>query len=298
MIGKYNNMKKLFIALLIIASAVGNVFSQSMTISGGNDNGLIICSQGYIYAWGKNMQSSGECLGVPSTDPNYDSNHMFLPGRVETNNLTFSQVTAGSGAFHLALSCHKLVYAWGDNSSFACGQGSLTTASSLSVPKPVLKGQVTKGYNEDGTPGGDYLGGVKWIAGSTSSGFAITEDNRCVMWGVPEWPGGDLPIGVTSKDELKAPVYVRDENGDPIENVTHISGGDENVYMRTSDGELWALGTWNGSSNNKNINENYATKVQKDDGTPLTNIKMSAAGDQCGFAVTGDGFVWGWGDSW
>lgn len=276
---------------------MGNVFSQSMTISGGNDNGLIICSQGYIYAWGKNMQSYGECLGVPSTDPNYNSNHMFLPGRVETNNLTFSQVTAGSGSFHYALSCHKLVYAWGDNTSFACGQGNLTTASSLSVPSPVLKGEVTKGYNEDGTPGGDYLGGVKWIAGSTSSGFAITEDNRCVMWGIPKW-SGDLPIGVTNENELKEPIYIRDKNGDPIENVTHISGGDENVYMRTSDGELWALGPWNGNRNNKTINENYATKVQKDDGTPLTNIKMSAAGDQCGFAVTGDGFVWGWGDAW
>ena len=297
MIGKYNNMKKLFIALLIIASAVGNVFSQSMTISGGNDNGLIICSQGYIYAWGKNMQSYGECLGVPSTDPNYNSNHMFLPGRVETNNLTFSQVTAGSGSFHYALSCHKLVYAWGDNTSFACGQGNLTTASSLSVPSPVLKGEVTKGYNEDGTPGGDYLGGVKWIAGSTSSGFAITEDNRCVMWGIPKW-SGELPIGVTNENVLKEPIYIRDKNGDPIENVTHISGGDENVYMRTSDGELWALGPWNGNRNNKTINENYATKVQKDDGTPLTNIKMSAAGDQCGFAVTGDGFVWGWGAAW
>jgi alpha-tubulin suppressor-like RCC1 family protein len=33
--------------------------------------------------------------------------------------LTFSKVTAGSGAFNLGLACNGIVYAWGDNDAKA-----------------------------------------------------------------------------------------------------------------------------------------------------------------------------------
>jgi alpha-tubulin suppressor-like RCC1 family protein len=46
--------RRIYTSLILLLCAVGSAFSQSMTISGGNDHGVVICSQGYVYAWGIN----------------------------------------------------------------------------------------------------------------------------------------------------------------------------------------------------------------------------------------------------
>lgn len=270
-------------------ASVGNVFSQSKTITGGNDHGLIICAQGYLYTWGNNHSKNpdGYVLGIDPDDPQTGGNarkdFVTTPSRVKSGNLTFSQVTAGSGAFNLALACNSIVYAWGQNNTNGCGQGT-SAASIVEFPKPVLKGE-TSGYSEDGTPGGLYLGGVTYIAASTNSGFAIMDDGRVVGWGEGAWNGS------TNKS---TPVYIKDKSGKDITNVTHISGGDDNCLIRTADGNLYGIGPWNGSQQTA---VTYAAQVLKEeDDEPLTDIRMSAAGDVCGFAVTGDGFVWSWGN--
>ena len=297
-------MKKLFISLLAIIASVGNVFSQSMTISGGNDHGIIICAQGYLYTWGVNQTGSigGPVLGIDPDDLQTghlaEEQNVYEPARVKTGSLTFSQVTAGSGAFNLALSCHNIVYAWGDNGTNQCGQGknykgyqNNGNTNYVRFPMPVLKGE-TPGYDEEGKPGGDYLGGVVYIAANNNSGFAIMDDGRAVGWGTGDW-------NPNTGDKALVPAYIKDCDGNDIQNITHISGGDDNCYLRTGDGTLYAIGMWNGDDNTKNIKTKCAVKVLKaEDGTPLENIRMSAAGDQCGFAVTSDGFVWGWGDTW
>ena len=289
MIGKYKNMKKLFIALLATFVSVESIFSQSKTITGGNDHGLIICAQGYLYTWGNNYSKTvgGPLLGIDPDDPKTGGNatkeYVTEPSRVKSGNLTFSQVTAGSGAFNLALACNSVVYAWGENTNGGCGQGP-AGGNVIEYPLPVLKGE-TPGYDENGNKGGDFLGGVTYIAASTNSGFAIMDDGRVVGWGGGDWNGS------TNKT---SPVYIKDKAGNDIQNVTHISGGDHNCLIRTADGKLYGIGPWNGSQTEA---VTYATPVLKEeDEEELTDIRMSAAGDVCGFAVTGDGFVWSWGN--
>ncbi|MBO5862741.1 MAG: hypothetical protein J6Q59_00575, partial [Paludibacteraceae bacterium] len=140
-----------------------------MTISGGNTHGVVICSEGFLYGWGLNNSSTQKgLLGLDPEDPTYTTaDKVYSPSRVKTDNLKFSQVTAGSGASALALSCKSVVYAWGDNENRQCGQGSLA-ANVIEKPMPVLKGQ-TKGYTEDGEEGGDYLGGVVFVSASTAA---------------------------------------------------------------------------------------------------------------------------------
>lgn len=268
----------------------GNAFSQSKTISGGNDHGLIICAQGYLYTWGNNMDKTigGPLLGI---DPDGEdgaqasADVVYKPSRVKTDGLTFSMVTSGSGAFNLALSCYKVVYGWGDNQQSGCGQGA-SAGNVIKYPSPVLKGE-TEGYTVDGKPGGDYLGGVTYIAASTNSGFAIMKDGRVVGWGKGAW---NAKTGAAASE----PSYIKTKDGKDLTNVTHISGGDDNCLIRTSDGSLYGIGPWNGQSETA---VKYAVPVLKEeDGTPLTDIRMSAAGDVCGFAVTGDGYVWSWGN--
>ena len=283
--------KRISFLLLLLTMAAANAFSQSKTISGGNDHGLIICAQGYLYTWGNNYSSTigGPLLGIDPEDTqtggNAESKYVYAPSRVKTDNLTFSMVTAGSGAFNLALSCYKIVYAWGDNQNQECGQGPSYNSNIVQYPSPVLKGE-TPGYNLDGTAGGDYLGGVTYIAASTNSGFAIMNDGRVVGWGSGSWNGNTTNPGL--------PSYIKKEDGTDITGVTHISGGDDNLLIRCEDGTLWGIGPWNGQTTDA---VTYAVQVLKnEDDTPLINVKMSAAGDVCGFAVTADGYVWSWGN--
>ncbi|MEE1541604.1 MAG: T9SS type B sorting domain-containing protein [Paludibacteraceae bacterium] len=283
--------KRFYILWLLLLSIAIEAYPQSKTISGGNDHGLIICAQGYLYTWGNNFSDviGGPLLGidpdVPGNTP--DAKVVYSPQRVKTGNLTFSMVTSGSGAFNLALSCHNVVYAWGEDSQHGCGQGANTASAIVKYPVPVLKGE-TPGYTEDGQPGGDYLGGVTYIAASTNSGFAIMDDGRVVGWGNGSWnPNTGAAAAV--------PAYIKDKAGNDLQNITHISGGDDNCLLRDADGNLYGIGPWNGSG--RNVTTTYAVPVvMEETGEPLKDIRMSAAGDVCGFAVTGDGYVWSWGN--
>lgn len=280
--------KGFYIALLSMITAVGNVFSQSKVISGGNDHGILICAEGYIYAWGNNKtsQGNGPLLGIDpdyaGTTPNADV--VYKPQRVKTSGITFSMVTAGSGAANTALSCKSIVYAWGDNSNKQCGQGTMAGDSRIvKYPLPVKKGE-TPGYTEDGKEGGDYLGDVVYVAANTQASFAILGTGEVVGWGAGSW-----------SNESGEPQYIKTADGKRLQNVVHVAGGDANCTFRTADGKLYSIGTNNG--NNK-LDAEYAIPVlEAETGEPLSNIRMSGLADKSGFAVqAGTGFVYSWGD--
>ncbi len=305
--------KHLYTTLLLLLGVVTGALSQSMTITGGNDHGVIICAEGYLYAWGSNVTSTmqGPLLGIDENLPGYNDASVFKPMRVKTEGLpyspvgglTFHQVTAGSGAFSLALACNTIVYAWGENVGGSCGQGP-NSGNIIQYPTPVLKGE-TPGYNLDGTEGGDYLGGVVYVAANTVSSFAILDDGRVVGWGGEQANKDPLPL-LNSKG---LPVYIKGPDGTTdLKNVTHITGGDHNCYFMVDEdgdgaGRLYAIGPLNGKGGTaaqlKDIETpaNVTVPVVKEDGTPLDDIRMSAAADQGGYAVTGDGYLWGWGNA-
>jgi len=305
MIGKYNNMKKLFISLLAIIASVGNVFSQSMIISGGNDHGLALCSKGQIFAWGYNA-GNRLCLSDP-TDAAKDI--VPSPSLVNTGNLTFSQVSGGSGGHSVALSCNKVVYCWGDNNTMQCGRPKSNYIEG-GEPVPVYKG-VTEGYDLDGNPGGDYLGNVKYISATSAASMAILDDGtgRVVMWGGNvEGSGGGGGVIETPTYE---PIWIIDQaTNKPIENVIHITGGDNNIMLIVGDspdakvGTVYTIGNWNGRGGDGDAKSFIAAPVEIGDGTGakssgkyLTNVRTSGLSDTGGFAVDGEtGYVYGWGN--
>lgn len=280
-------MKKgFYIALLALVAAVGNVFSQSKVISGGNDHGILICAEGYIYAWGNNFSSigAGPLLGI---DPDFPGNTaqakiVYKPQRVKTSGITFNMVTAGSGAANIALSCKSIVYAWGDNQNKECGQGK-SAGNVIEYPVPVLKGE-TPGYTEDGQKGGKYLGDVVYVAANTQAAFAILGTGEVVGWGTGAWSNGS-----------GEPMYIKTPDGKRLQNVVHVAGGDANCTFRTEDGKLYSIGTNNG---NDDDDAEFAVPVlEEETGEPLANIRMSGLADKSGFAVqAGTGFVYSWGD--
>lgn len=291
-------MKKyLYSTLLLLLCTVTGAFAQSMIITGGNDHGIALCNKGQIFAWGYN-DGNRLCLLDPA-----DAAKSIVPSpsQVNTGSMTFSQLSGGSGSHSVALSCNKVVYCWGANDAMQCGRPKSDYITG-GEPVPVFKG-VTDGYNLDGTPGGDYLGNVKYISATTQASMAILDDGtgRVVIWGTNK----DNIFGAPTYE----PVWLTDEFGDPIRNVIHITGGDDNIMLIVGDspdalvGTVYSSGNWNGRGAMGTALDNIAAPVEIGDGTGkassgeyLTNVKNAGVSDVGGFAVDGTtGYVYGWG---
>ena len=296
--------KRLYTWLLLSLGVVTGALAQSMAISGGNDHSLFICTKGVLYACGDNTDGR---LGL--TSANAGTQYVPSFSQVDITGLAFSQVTAGSGAHNVALACNGIVYCWGANDAeMSCGQPA--SQKYVTTPTPVLCGEAP-GYNLDGTPGGPYLGGVTYIAASTSGSFAILEDGRVVGWG----GNGSYGDGQWIEKATATPVFIRTKDKQPITGVTHISGGDNNLLLKVDPdgdglGDAYSIGNYNGRGGDIAAHEYYAEPVlkMKDEnvqnadaaapGEPLTNIKMLAAADAAGFAVDGiTGYVYAWGEN-
>lgn len=287
-------MKKGLYTLFLLLGIIVDAFSQSMIISGGNDHGIALCSKGQIFAWGYNA-GNRLCLKDPS-----GNNVEPSPKEVDTGNLTFSMLSAGSGGHSVALSCNKTVYCWGQNDNFQCGRN--TGGIIGDKPVPVLKG-VTDGFDEDGNPGGDYLGNVKYISATTNASMAIMDDGkgRVVIWGRSNGQKNHLPQ------------YILDENNNPLENVIHITGGDDNILLIVGDspdakvGTVYSLGNWNGrGAEDATTADSWVAKpvlkgTGKGDvssGETIKNVRTSGLADGGGFVVEGGtGYVYAWGNS-
>ncbi|MFA6883639.1 MAG: hypothetical protein WCQ55_00810, partial [Paludibacteraceae bacterium] len=300
-----------YISLLLLLWSITGAFSQSMLISGGNDHGVALCNKGQIFAWGYN---GGNRLGLKSP---YDAQEVVTkPQMVDIPaGLTFSQVTAGSGATNIALACTKVVYAWGENKVGTAGQ---PTGDVISTPMPVFCGEATDhGFDVDGVSSGPYLGGVKMVGGTTSAGIALLDDGKAVIWG----GNGRYQSGPTYpllKAESHLPIYIRDKNGKPLENIIHISGGDNNILLivgsskDASVGVAYSMGSVNGrgtgDGGNGDASTFYAAPVLMMDPTSIANgtyttnneqllkVKTTGISDKGGFAVDENtGFLYGWG---
>ncbi|MBR5973107.1 MAG: T9SS type B sorting domain-containing protein [Paludibacteraceae bacterium] len=292
--------KQLYTSLLLLFGVVTGVFSQSMIITGGNDHGLALCSKGQIYAWGYN-DGNRLCLAAPNDGLSIASS----PCLVNTGGLTFSQLSGGSGGHSVALSCFKVVYCWGGNDNMQCGRPKSDYITG-GVPVPVYHGEAP-GYTEDGQPGGDYLGNVKYISATTAASVAILNDGtgRVVIWG-GNLDGGGGVIETPSYE----PVFIRDAQGQPIKNVIHITGGDNNILMIVGDspdakvGTVYSIGNWNGRGGGLTATSFIAAPVEIGDGTGkkssgkhLDGVRNCGISDVGAFAVDGaTGYVYGWGN--
>ncbi|MCQ2189397.1 MAG: T9SS type B sorting domain-containing protein [Paludibacteraceae bacterium] len=308
-------MKKGLYTLFLLLGIIVDAFSQSMLISGGNDHAVALCSKGQIFAWGYN---NGNRLGLKA--PYSGQEFVTTPQKVDIPiGLTFSQVTAGSGSSNIALACTGVVYAWGDNAVGTAGQP--ITKKVIDKPMPVPCGEATDhGFDIDGVTPGQYLGGVKMVAGTTSAGIALLDDGKAVMWGGNgRWESGPtFPLFKTEVNDY--PVYIKDKNGDPIENIIHISGGDNNVLLIVGDskdasvGIAYSLGSANGrgvaaSTSADPLGRTYyaapveilddaafATGTVSSTGKYLEKVKTTGISDKGGFAVDENtGYLYGWG---
>lgn len=293
-------MKKyLYSTLLMLLCTVTGAFAQSMIITGGNDHALAICNKGLVYGWGYNDKGQ-LCLKNKSLN---SKTVVAEPAEVNLpQGLTFSQVTAGSGSHSVALSCHGTVYCWGINDGYQCGRETPNVISD--EPVLVYKGEVQQGYDEKGDPSptGQYLGGVKYISATTNASMAILEDGTAVWWGKNNMLGSNTPNA--------EPKYLRDANGDILQNVVHIAGGDDNMLIIVGDspdaqmGIVYSAGEMNGRGCTTEGCDEMAAPVEigssatASSGSFLVDVRTSGISDKSAFAVEGKtGYVYAWGDN-
>lgn len=280
-------LQNIFFAILVFALSFTQLQAQDYQISANGTQSVMACTTGDVYAWGKN--TDGALAIGNTTESIYRPTKVLMPaaaGKIQ-------HVDGSSGAFLLAINCNGEVWIWGDNQYGQCGNSTQTTKVAT-IPVFLMGGEATA------TPTAK-ISGIKAISGGSSTGYAITADNRLIAWG----NGADGRLGNGTSTTSNLPVYVRDKNGKILENVIMVDGGDNTGYCLVDDdgdglGTVYSFGQVNGSMlgrSTSSINY-YALPVEKEDGSVLDNIKVVAAGDVHGTALDANNYVWIWGNNW
>jgi alpha-tubulin suppressor-like RCC1 family protein len=226
----------------------GNVIA----ISGGDDVGYALKSDGTVWDWGYGNYGA---LGNNST------NNSGTP--VQVLNLTNIVAIAGTGSDGYALDNTGRVWAWGAGGYL--GNGSTTNAlvpieiANLTNIVAITSGQLTAyaldssgrvwawGFGADGELGNgttpqfqltpvqvSNLNNIVAIASAGDTGYALDSTGHVWAWG--EGGDGQLGNGTTSTYQI-TPVQVSN-----LTNVLAIVANGTTCYALKSDGTLWAWG--------------------------------------------------------
>jgi alpha-tubulin suppressor-like RCC1 family protein len=224
-----------------------------------------------LLSWGDN--ASGELGNGNTTNTSTPSAVSLPPG------VTPTAISGGGGlgdpqpsqyaAYAIGSDGH--LYAWGDNSRGALGNGSTTNSST-----PVLVS----------LPSGVH---PTAITASQGTGYAIGSDMKLYAWGDDSY--GTLGNG-TSGDFSDTPVVVPLPTGvTPVA----ISGGFESAYAIGSDGHLYAWGdNFYGELGDGNSPTDSSTPVLVSLPAGVTPTAV-AGGAGTGYAVGSDGNLYAWG---
>lgn len=273
---KYMKLKKILLTSSVLLAGISQATTMPMSISGGSAAAVALCKDNKVYAWGENANkldsTSTNILGLDTTVAEYVyKSYYATPMLVDSKGIKFTQVEAGSGSTFLGISDKGVLYSWG----MAYDSTSKYKYKEIT---PVECGQL-KGYNEDGTFGGKYIGNVKKVAGSTNGFIALLNDSTVVI-----------------SEFFNDVDTARNEQGARINNVVDICAGDNSFFALTADGILYSTGSWNGHGSNQDYTNELKPVLLEMTMEPLKDVVAIGSGDCSSFAVTKDGKAYGWGN--
>jgi alpha-tubulin suppressor-like RCC1 family protein len=310
------------VATPVAVSLPAGVSATAVAAAGGEGDpalngfaGYAIGSDGHLYSWGDN--SSGE-LGNGTSGGSSDA-----PGLVSLPaGVTPTAISAAQGIGY-ALDSHGTVYAWGDNTYGALGNGTIggssATPAAVALPTGVTATAIAGGYESGYAIGSDghlYAWGdnfygelgngegptnsgtpvvvslpsgvtPKAVAGGGGTGYAIGSDGKVYAWGLNA--SGQLGNGNTTNSPT--PVVVSLPSG---VSPTAIAGAGGFAFAIGSDGHLYAWGNDSGGQlgNDSTTNSSLPVVVQLPAGVTPTAISGNYFS---GYAIGSDGNLYAWG---
>jgi len=243
-----------------------------IAVAAGNQHSVALTGDGHVLTWGGN--SYGQ-LGNGTFESSYVPVYV-----INAFNDPFENVTAiASGTNHILLLNEKNeLWAWGKNEN---GQLANNTPTPFSRPTRIT-----------GLPSNRIV----QIAAGDAHSLVLLDNGEIWSWGDNAF--GQLGLG----DIVSAivPARVIQENGYPLMNIVSIVAGAFHSLALSNDGYIWAFGNnqdgqlGNGSS----ANLSKPAKVQHpDNGQPLSDIVLIAAGTSHSLAIQNSGIIWAWGNN-
>ncbi|MFO7869231.1 MAG: hypothetical protein R6U95_08045 [Bacteroidales bacterium] len=253
--------------------AQGNIFS------GGYYYSAYICEDNNLYTWGSNYYQQ---MCRDQTTCSYSK------PCVADNIENIILIDAGYGTHSLALTSHKRVISWGQNTYGELGAGLFCNSGT-----PQLCERVTPDTVVGGETGTTYVTQVKKITCGQYQSYALLESGKVVAWGNNTY--GQLGIGTNiNKSE---PVYVTLKDGTHLDNISMIAAGLNHIYALTKTGNVYAWGNNNNyqlACGKQNSQAHPQLVIDKNE-TPVSNITKISAGASFGLLLRSDGFVYGLG---
>ena len=240
----------------------------SPAIGFGRTHGIILASDGSLWAWGEND------LGWPALGLGNIQKTAFL-NRIGNEN---DWVNIAVGESHnLALKQDGTIWAWGGN-----------LYDELGNHPNYLRDRKIRGSVFSSTPIKSALGSDwKYIAAGAEDSFGIKNDGTLWAWGLNDF--GQLGIGNFKDNPMPSQIGSA--------TWTKIYVGFINTAGIQSDGSLWV---WGGGASVGNTAargaENYSAPTRI---SPDTNWMDIAVGGNVVFVIKSDGTLWAWGyDAW
>ena len=267
----------LLLSPVFLCSVGGNA---NPNLSAGSANGIVLCEDHQIYAWGTDSSDYGvkNFLCLDTSMAGFERKKYYItPQLVDNRGVKLAQVDAGSGFTFWGVSEKGVLYSWGQ----AISEGETTV---YEYPTPVRSTAGLDGYNEDGSLGGKYIGNVKCVKGSTTGAIVLFNDGRAL-------------VSYTFFSDGKGRL-VEDEKG-VVDDIIKVSAGDNSFRVLRSDGRLYSMGDWNGNNTRSTSDlDDYSIKplLLGETKKPLEDIIDVASGDVCAFALTKEGHLYGWGN--
>jgi alpha-tubulin suppressor-like RCC1 family protein len=231
-----------------------------------------------VYSWGDNRLDQ---LGNGKATQQLASSN--LPTRVV--GLTNIVEVSGGNAGGYALSASGQVYSWGSNNAGQLGDGEPPVDQSITAT-PVAITTLTNVRDVVGSSG--YAPSFHY-----ANGYAVKSDGTVWSWGSSG--GGQLGAGpaLDSEQYSDTPVQVSG-----LTSITEVAAGAYDGYALSSSGNVWA---WGGNGNGQ-LGDGMASSAQPESNVPvqvsgLSNIIGIAGSVANGYAVTGVGTVYAWGDN-